>query len=163
VNNLEHGKGLRIALAIAVVLHLFGSALHGVAHTHVRVSLNTFQIAFVDSIVIALPLLGLILLWTRKQFIGAWTISLAMLGSLLFGFVNHYCLMESNDYVLAIPRDAWQHAFILTAGLITVTDTVGTVLGFVAVSRGRPRLNLLSRESVDRDGTRKQASPPPRQ
>jgi len=54
-----------------------------------------------------------------------------MLASLLFGVINHFAL-DSPDYVLAVPEHEWRHSFVLTAALVAVTESIGTVIGAVA-------------------------------
>ena len=83
-------KIIRIMLTLAVTFHLVLSAWHGIAHTQAKVQLNTLQTAFVNGMVIILPLLGLALVWTKKQFTGACLVSSSLLASLIFGFICHF-------------------------------------------------------------------------
>jgi len=123
---------LRKSLAAIVILH-FGVVLwHGAAHTQIPVPLTPVQNAFVGFVIVLLPLVGAVLLWTGRPRAGAWLITLSMLGSLLFGLINHFVL-ASPDYVLAIPADAWRHSFVLSAVLLAVTEGMGAVLGAIAI------------------------------
>jgi len=70
--------------------------------------------------------------WTERRVTGAWLVTLSMLASLLFGFINHF-MRASPDYVLEVPENPWRHSFVVSAALLTVTETVGTVVGAVAV------------------------------
>ncbi len=91
--------------------------------------LTATQTAFVGFVIILLPLIGAGLLWTKLKRAGAWLITLSMLASLLFGFLNHFVL-DAPDYVLAVPAHAWRYSFILSAALLVVTETIGTVIGY---------------------------------
>jgi hypothetical protein len=61
-------------------------------------------------------------------------IALSMLGSLVFGVINHFVL-ESLDNVMEVPEHAWRHSFVLSAAIVAVTEAAGAVLGAVAASR----------------------------
>jgi hypothetical protein len=136
VNRTESKSWLRASLAASVMLHFVVLLWHGTAHTHVPVPLTALQTAFVGFVIFLLPLLGAGLLWTNRRRTAAWLITLSMLGSLLFGFINHF-MRASPDYVLAVPAHAWRHSFILSAALLAVTETIGTVMGAVAVQTWR--------------------------
>jgi len=114
------------------VLHLVVLFWHGAAHADIPVPLTSLQLVFVIVVTYILPVVGGILVWTEMRVTGAWLVTLSMLASLLFGFINHF-MRASPDYVLEVPDNAWRHSFVVSAALLAVVETVGTVVGAVAV------------------------------
>jgi hypothetical protein len=128
----NENRWLRGWLVAIVIVHCAVALWHGAAHVHVPVPLTSLQTAFVGIVIVALPFVGVVLLGTRRQTAAAWVITVSMFGSLLFGFLNHFVL-DSPDYVMAVPEHAWRHTFVLSAALVAITETIGTVLGAVAL------------------------------
>ena len=114
------------------MLHLVVLFWHGAAHAGIPVPLTSLQLAFVIVVIYVLPVVGGILVWTERRVTGAWLVTLSMLASLLFGFINHF-MRASPDYVLEVPANPWRHSFVVSAALLAVTETVGTVVGAIAV------------------------------
>jgi hypothetical protein len=77
-------------------------------------------------VIILLPLIGAGLLWTKWKRTAALLITLSMLASLLFGFLNHF-VFDSPDHVMVVPAHAWRHGFILSVVLLAVTESIGMV------------------------------------
>ena len=118
---------------VAIVLtHCAVTLWHGATHRQIPVPLTTTQIVFVVATT-ALPLLGAGLLWTARKLAAIWFITVSLLAALLFGFINHFVVHSSSDYVLAVPAHAWGYWFILSAALLVVTDTLGIAIGVMAV------------------------------
>lgn len=136
MSTTESGKGLSALLAAIVVVHCAISLWHGAAHLHVPVPLTPAQQAFVGVVIVLLPLVGAALLWSRWRRTAALLITATMLGSLLFGFLNHFVL-DSVDNVVSVPEHAWRHPFVVSAALIAVSEAVGTVMGAVAMRAWR--------------------------
>ena len=123
---------LRGWLVAAVGLHAIVSSWHGVEHLQVPVSLTAMQQAFIAIVILLLPFVAAAMLWSEKKRAGAWLITISMFASLLFGFLNHFVL-ASSDSVLQVPLQPHRHAFVLSAALLIVTETIGTVIGIVAL------------------------------
>ena len=136
MNMSKDQRGLRGWLVGSVVVHFVVATWHGVAHVHVPVPLTGLQTVFVWAVILAMPFVGVCLLWTRWARAGAWVIAVAMLASLVFGVLNHFVL-DSPDYVMHVPEHEWPHAFVLSAALVAVTEAVGMVLAVVAAVRWR--------------------------
>jgi hypothetical protein len=115
----------RLWLAVTITAHLIISMMHGAAHTGAHVPLSPLATAFVFVVILGGPLAGLALLWVAERF-GAWTIAIAMAGSLLFGVMNHF-VFDSPDHVAHIDS-AWRPLFATTAGLLVVTEVLGLSL-----------------------------------
>jgi len=112
-------------LAAAVLAHFVVSIAHGAVHTEARVALSSEAMLFVFIVILAGPLIGLALTWPAER-VGGWLIAVTMTGSLLFGLVNHF-VVASPDHVAHVDRQ-WRDLFAATAILLTVTETLGTVL-----------------------------------
>lgn len=122
----------RAPLGAIVLIHLFVLLWHGAAHVEIPVPLTASETIFVILIIYLTPLAGAGLLWTSYITAGVWLIILSMLGSLLFGFINHF-MRASPDYVLAVPPSTWRHSFVVSAALLAVVETAGTMVGVLAL------------------------------
>ena len=112
-------------MAAAVLVHLAISLAHGAAHNGAQVLLSPAANLFVFVVILAGPLAGLALSW-RYERLGSLIVALAMAGSLIFGFVNHFVL-ESPDHVRHVAAQ-WRMLFGTTAVLLALTEALG--LGF---------------------------------
>lgn len=130
-------RKLRGWLVAIVLAHAIVAIWHGAVHLIGPVPLTSLQDAFVTVVIILVPFVGAALLWSRHRREAALVIALSMLASLLFGFMNHFVL-DSPDYVGAVPAQAGRWAFIFTAALLAVTETVGVVVGAFAVKKWWP-------------------------
>jgi hypothetical protein len=133
VNLTTNEKWLRGALVAIVLIHFVVNLWHGATHLQVPVPLTALQITFVGIVITLLPLIGAGLLWTKQKRAAVWVITLSMLASLLFGFINHFMLSGAADYVLEVPAHGGQYWFIFTAALLVVIPTTGTVIGIMAL------------------------------
>jgi hypothetical protein len=120
-------------LAAVVIVHLAVSVIHGQAHAGAQVPLSPPATMFVYIVILAGPLVGLALTWPAAQ-IGAWMIAMTMMGSFVFGLINHFVL-DSPDHVAHVDPQ-WRLLFTLTAVLLAVTEAVGLGLA-IQVARGR--------------------------
>ncbi len=124
-----------------VIVHFAVTLWHGIAHFNIPVPLTAMQTAFVGIVIVLMPAVGAGLLWTPRKQTAAWVITVSMFASLMFGLINHFVLY-SPDYVMEVPEHAWRHAFVLSAALVAIAETAGTVVGAVAAF-------TLRRESMD--------------
>src|SRR5215472_947910 len=120
-----------------VVAHLLVNIAHGLSHRELRVGLPLSGSVFVIVVVLALPLVAMGLVWTRKKRFGFILLSLSMFGSFLFGLYNHF-LVTSADHVHSQPASPWGFTFILTAYLLLITEAIGAYVGihFLWITRG---------------------------
>jgi hypothetical protein len=110
----------------AVILgHLIISMAHGAAHAQAQVPLSRAATLFVYIVILAGPLIGLVLTWPAKR-IGGWLIALTMVGSLVFGVINHFVLASPDHVAQVVPQ--WRPLFTTTAILLVVTEVLGAVL-----------------------------------
>ena len=124
-------------LTAVVLSHLVISFVHGAAHAQAHVPLSLTANLFVYIVILAGPLVGLAIvlmpgLKTRPTSalvrIGSWVIAVTMLGSLVFGLVNHFVL-SSPDHVSHVDPQ-WRVLFGTTAVLLAMTEALGSGLAF---------------------------------
>jgi len=132
-------------LTAIVLSHLVISFVHGAAHAQAHVPLSLPANLFVYIVILAGPLFGLAIalmpgLKTRPTSdaktpsisalarIGSWVIVVTMLGSLVFGLVNHFVL-SSPDHVSHVDPE-WRVLFGTTAVLLALTEALGSGLAF---------------------------------
>jgi hypothetical protein len=116
----------RAALVALVVVHLAISIVHGQAHTGAHVALSPAAAAFVYSVILAGPLIGLGVL-RRHAVAGASIIATSLGGALIFGLVNHFIIPGADrvDHVAA----EWRRLFSATAALLLATEAAGVAMG----------------------------------
>src|SRR5262245_48290428 len=138
-----------------VVAHLSVSFIHGAAHAQAHVPLSFAANLFVYFVILAGPLIGLGIalpgLKTRpasdlraqaglkagptRVRIGMWVIAVTMLGSLVFGLVNHFVL-SSPDHVSHVDPE-WRALFATTAVLLALTEALGFGLAIRVVREAK--------------------------
>ena len=121
-------------VTIVVLAHLVINLLHGRAHTDLGVGLTTWQYVFVMTVILLVPLVALVLSWTRYSRAGLWLLFISMLGSLIFGFCYHYIII-SNDHVAHLPAGDARGMFRMTALLLLITEALGVILAAIAVQQ----------------------------
>ena len=112
-----------------VVAHLLVNIAHGLAHRELRVGLSPSGSIFVILVVLILPLVAMVFVWTAKKRLGLLLLSLSMFGSLLFGSYHHF-LTVSPDHIHSQPSSGWGTTFVLTAYLLLITEAIGSYIGF---------------------------------
>jgi len=120
-------RAAKYATAI-VVANLLVNIAHGLAHRELRVGLRPSGSVFVIVVVLILPLVAMVLVWTAKKRPGLILLSLSMFGSLLFGLYHHF-LVASPDHVRSQPLSLWGNVFVLTAWGLLITEAIGTYIG----------------------------------
>ena len=123
----EHRRSPRLWLAVLVAVHLVLSVVHGTAHNRAHVPLSPTATLFVFIVILTAPIVG-VLLMSRAQRLGAWVIAIAMTGSFIFGFLNHF-ILESPDHVARVAS-AWQPLFATTAVLLAATEAFTSAIAF---------------------------------
>jgi len=111
-----------------VVAHLLISIVHGAAHQKLHVTLPLVGILFVIVVILLGPLLALVLLWTSQKRLGLLLLTVSMAASALFGLYHHF-LVRAADHVSAQPPGPAGTAFVVTAYLLFLTESLGTILG----------------------------------
>lgn len=111
----------KLWLTVLVAAHLIISIVHGTAHAGANVPLSLAANLFVFIVIVAGPVAGLAWMW-RAEKPGAWLIAIAMAGSLVFGFLNHF-VFASPDHVAHVAGQ-WRTLFATTAVLLALTEAL---------------------------------------
>lgn len=130
-------NSLALAIAVIVGVHFVVSAWHGLAHVKIPVELSIAKQIYVIVVILIAPIVGTCFLWSQRwRFLAASVVCLSMLGSLLFGLILHYVL-EQGDNVTHVPQHPWRADFVISAALIVWTESVASLLAFIAARRWR--------------------------
>jgi hypothetical protein len=123
-----------VAATWIVWLHVLVVILHSVAHLGEHVLPATFfDYAFVFVVIIAAPVVALFLLNNAHlSRLGALLLFLSMLGSLLYGLVNHF-LLPGADNATQMSPGGWQLPFLVTSYLLLILEAAGSVVGLWAL------------------------------
>lgn len=118
------------AITVLVAVHLGITIWHGAAHRSLEIGLPAWKQAFVYIVIVLAPLVAAALLWTHHVIAGAWTFSLSMLGSFLFGAYHHYVLL-SPDNIHSLPAGGAgaQSSFIASAAALAMVELIATMYG----------------------------------
>ena len=107
---------------------------HGDAHSDLSIYLPPLKNLYVYIVILAAPIGGAILAWTRFARLGSPVFALAMLGALLFGVYHHYILVSPDNIAHLPVGPAESHAqFISSALLIALIELSSALLGFLAM------------------------------
>ena len=119
---------VRWLATLAVLSHGVVVWLHGGAHKELGVGLAAWERIFVDVVILVVPLLAMVLVWTPWARGGYLLLALSMFGALVFGIYHHY-LAISPDHVAHLPPGDAQAIFKTTALLLVVTEAIGAGVG----------------------------------
>jgi len=92
------------------------------------VSLPPAGMFFVIVVILLGPLLALALLWTSQKRVGLLLLTVSMAASAVFGLYHHF-LVRGADHVSAQSPGPAGTAFVVTAYLLFLTESLGTILG----------------------------------
>jgi hypothetical protein len=121
----------RSGTALAIV-HTIVHGLHGLAHVEIPIPLSLLQSLFVEMVILPMPIIATVLLWTRFYRIGSWLLLAAITGSLLFGTYYHFIAM-SPDRVSEVPFTGWGVLFQVSAISVFIVDGFGCWFGIWAL------------------------------
>jgi hypothetical protein len=115
-----------------VVAHAIVTVLHGLAHERIQVFATPEQNLFIGSVIVLAPLVGAILVASRYRLVGAWVLLFAMIGSAVFGIVNH-TILPGPDNVSEAPASGWGSLFVWSAWALTVVESIGAVTAVLTI------------------------------
>ena len=104
-----------------VIIHAIAHGLHGLAHEEIPIPLSLLQSVFVGVVILLVPIIAAVLLWTQFDRIGSWLLLSSMIGAILFGIYNHYIVI-SPDHVSHVSFVGWGWLFQVTAILTLIVD-----------------------------------------
>ena len=111
-----------------VIIHAIAHGLHGLAHEEIPIPLSLLQSVFVGVVILLVPIIAAVLLWTQFDRIGSWLLLSSMIGAILFGIYNHYIVI-SPDHVSHVSFVGWGWLFQVTAILTLIVFNPFTVCG----------------------------------
>ncbi|MCZ6709196.1 MAG: hypothetical protein O7B25_02410 [Gammaproteobacteria bacterium] len=129
---------MKIAITTLVIIHLIAILWHGDAHTTLAIELPVLKNIFVYGVIVAGPIVGTSLIWTRFSALGTCLIAVSMVGALMFGVYHHYVLV-SPDNIAHLPNGAVnaQTQFIDSAAVIAIIELISALVGFFALGQTR--------------------------
>ena len=123
-------------LVAIVVVNAIVNVLHGAAHQQIEVFTTPEQNVFIASVIMLAPLVGAVLLASRRSQVGAWVLLLAMIGSAVFGIVNH-TILPGPDNVSEAPASGSGSLFVWSAWALTVIEVIGALTAMLAIREMR--------------------------
>ena len=126
-----------IIVTVVVLIHHIIAFVHGGVHTELTILMALWQTFFINIVIVLIPLVGVVFLWTRHRKLGLYGVIVGMVGALLFGIVHHYMLV-SPDHISHLPAAAAHiHAkFEWTAGAIVMLEGIVAALAAYFLGRG---------------------------
>lgn len=129
-------KIAKYGTALAII-HTIANGIHGLAHIKIPVALSLFQSSFVGIVILLIPLVAVVLLWTQFYRSGSWLLLGSIGGSFLFGLYNHFVVI-SPDHVSQVAFTGWGILFHVTAILILIIDGLGCWIGIQILKTSQP-------------------------
>lgn len=117
-----------------VLLHALVTVIHGAAHVSESVYGSVIDTIFIVAVIGLAPFASIILLRMRRWQVGSIVFLAAMAGALIYGVYNHF-MLPGPDNVVSFPFGNWRVIFQVTAVLLAVIETLGTLLGLALVLR----------------------------
>jgi hypothetical protein len=115
------------AASLVVSVHLAVLVAHGSAHSHLNIAVGAWQKAFIAIIIFIVPLIAMMMLWTRVRKLGVVLLGLSLAGSLVFG-VSYHFLIAGPDNAFGQYHSHWGSAFQATAILLALIEAAGLTL-----------------------------------
>ena len=119
-----------------VAAHSIVAMLHNQAHQQVDVAISSAQNAFALSVIFVAPIVAAVLLWRGRERIGAALLTASLLGSFIFGVVNHF-MLDSPDQLAHIVSSNWGNIFIISAYALAATELAGIIAGSALLRSGK--------------------------
>lgn len=102
--------------------------VHNQAHQQIDVALSSAQNAFALIVIVIAPIIAAVFLWRGSERIGAILLTASLIGSLIFGVVNHF-MIDSPDQLAHITSSNWGNIFVISAYALAITELVGVLVG----------------------------------
>jgi hypothetical protein len=100
-------------------------------HEKLEINLSNFQFVYVILVILFIPIISMIMILINNfsfQHVGAILLVGSMLGSFIFGVINHF-IIPGSDNIFTANNDLWGLLFQLTAILLVTINAVGVGLG----------------------------------
>ena len=123
---------LRRLAVLVVILHALVTAPHSIAHTNLRIAIDTWQNIYIFVVILIAPIVAAVFIWIRRRS-GFALLTISMIGSFAFGVYYHF-LATGSDNAFTLPASSWTLTFQLSAWLLAITELGGVVIGFLGLS-----------------------------
>ena len=125
-----------ILIAVLVIVHHIVAFIHGEAHNELAIMLSMFQQSIIFVVITALPVIGVILLWTPYRIIGLYSIIIGMVVGLVFGIYYHY-LFVSPDHISHLPKGPTgvRETFTWTAAALAIFEGLSAAVASYLLGR----------------------------
>jgi len=118
----------RVYVSAVVLAHFAINVIHGAAHQRLQIGLSPLESAFVIAVILVLPLLAMVIAWTRWKRLALIILAISMFASFLFGLYHHF-IAVSADNVNSQPATSLGAIFRLTAYGLLVSEAIGCAAG----------------------------------
>jgi hypothetical protein len=123
---------LRRLGVLLILVHAIVTTPHSIAHTNLHIAMDTWQNIYIFVVILIAPIVAGVLIW-RQQRSGFVLLTIAMIGSFVFGVYYHF-VATGSDNVFTLPDSSWTLTFQLTAWLLAITELAGAVVGFLGIA-----------------------------
>ena len=131
-----HRVVIKSVVTLLVVAHFLGNLWHGDAHTILEIAIPHGKIPFVIIVILASPIIGAILVWTRYSIFGCWIVGVSMVGSVVFSVYHHYVLISIDNVEHLPPGTPDAHAhFSNSAEFIAIAALASALVAFYAAGK----------------------------
>lgn len=124
----------RLAILI-IACHVATLVVHSVAHSNLRIFMQTWQNIYITVVIILMPLIAGLFLWRRTNG-GFLLLFISMLGALVFGGYYHF-IAAGADNVSSLGHHSWSLPFQLSAVVLAVIETSGAITGLAGLRRNQ--------------------------
>ena len=117
---------------LVVILHAIVTTPHSIAHTNLRITMDTWQNIYIFVVILIAPIVAAVFIWIRPRS-GFALLTISMIGSFVFGVYYHF-IATGSDNAFTLPASSWTLNFQLTAWLLAITELGGAVIGFLGLA-----------------------------
>lgn len=131
---MRRSISIRLGVSTLVVIHLVVAYWHGNAHEKLSVGLSSGQRLFVNGVIVLLPLVATLIIWTHWQRTALGLFLASMSGSLIFGVYYHY-IAVSPDNIACLPLvPAGRHTqFVASSAALACLELTALLYGTYAM------------------------------
>lgn len=121
-------KKVAVYGTVFVLIHFVFVLFHNQAHMELQIWGSTFQLLVVIGVIMIVPGLALVLLWTQRRRLGLALLTASMAGACVFGLYYHF-VIPSPDHVAHVPAGFWGDVFRLTAVVLAMMEGLSAAVG----------------------------------
>lgn len=132
---MRRSTSIRLGVSTIVVIHLAVAYWHGNAHEKLSVALSSGQRLFVNGVIVLLPLVATLIIWTHWQRTALWLLLASMSGSLIFGVYHHYIAVSPDNIACLPPVPAgWHTQFVASSAALACLELSALFYGTYVIN-----------------------------